>query len=177
MKSTGAVTSSDTSALAATGGVLPRGKVLFGLAAAHLNDIADTGNCSWTIENGKLVFTSNTGYQPGEAVVLNSQTGMVGIPEATTNGIEVSALLNPNIKIGTRVQIDNASINQTQINQQGFPTYTDLTFVANTSADGFYRALVVSHSGDSRGNDWYTKMTCLAIDASAAAGSSVLAYG
>lgn len=177
MKASGSVTDSDTTALQSTGGVLPRGKVLFGLASAHLNDVADTGNCSWTIENGKVTFISNTGYLPGEAVVLNSQTGMVGIPEATNNGIEVTALLNPNIKIGTRVQIDNASITQTQINSQGFPNYTDISFVANVTNDGFYRVLVVEHYGDTRENEYYSKMICLALDASAAPGSSVLAYG
>ena len=176
MQAAGGITSSNMDALQATGGVLPRGQVLFGLGVAQLDDVASTTNTSWFIENGVLTFVSNTGFLPSEAVVLTSQTGMVGIPEATINGIEVTALLNPNIKIGTQVQIDNASINQTQINQQGFPSFTDITFVANTTNDGFYKVLVVSHIGDSRGNEWYTKMICLAIDASAAPGSSVLSF-
>ena len=177
----GAITSSDTTALAGTGGVnlsATRAQVQFGWGVAQLNDVASTTNTSWFVENGVLKFVSNTGYLAGQAVVLNSQTGMVGIPEATNNGIEVSALLNPNIKIGTRVQIDNAAINQTQSNSNvGFPTFNDYTFIANVTNDGFYRVLVVAHSGDTRGNEWYTKMTCLALDASAAPGSSVLAYG
>jgi hypothetical protein len=179
MQKSGGITSSNMQALQAFGGIVPapRGQVLFGLASELLNDVASSTNTSWFIENGVLTFVSNTGYLPGTAVVLNSQTGMVGIPEATNNGIEVAALLNPNIKIGTQVQIDNASINQTQINSQGFPSYTDITFVANTTNDGFYKVLVVTHLGDSRGNEWYTKMACFALDASAAPGSSVLAYG
>lgn len=177
MQASGGITSSDLTALQGTGGVIPRGQVLFGLGVASLNDVASTTNTSWFIENGVLKFVSNTGFLPGTAVVLNSQTGMVGIPEATNNGVEVAALLNPNIKIGTRVQIDNAAINQTQINSQGFPSFTDISFVATTTNDGFYKVLVVTHLGDSRGNDWYTKMICLAIDSSAAPGSSVLAFG
>lgn len=113
-KASGGITGSDLTALQGTGGIIPRGQVLFGLAPALLNDVAKTTNTSWFVEDGVLKFVSNTGYLAGQAVVLNSQTGMVGIPEATNNGIEVAALLNPNIKIGTRVQIDNASINQTQ---------------------------------------------------------------
>jgi hypothetical protein len=182
MKATGAVTQSDTKALAAVGGVLtPRGTVQFGLAPGYLNDIAASTNTSWTIENGVLTFTSNTGYTPGQAVVLNSQTGMVGIPEQTNGGIEVTALLNPNIKCGTRVQINNSDINQTQINKQGYPTYSDSTLngagIATIANDGIYRVLVAEHEGDSRGNDWYTKMICLDLDASAAAASSVNWYG
>jgi hypothetical protein len=184
MKATGDVTAVDTTALSAsaTGGVLPRGQTQFGLAKGYLDDIAASTNTSWFIEDGKLNFVSDTGFLAGEAVVLNSQTGMIGIPEATINGIEVAALLNPNIKVGRRVQIDNASINQTQVNkgQIGiFPTTGDTqrSFFATTTNDGFYRAIVVSHSGDSRGSEWFTKMICLAIDASAAPGSSVLASG
>jgi hypothetical protein len=158
---------------------MPRGQVLFGLAPAYLNDVAAITNTSWFTENGALKFVSNTGFLAGQAVVVNSQTGMIDIPEATNNGIEIAALLNPNILIGTRVQIDNASINQTQNNApgEGFPTFNGATLFANVTNDGFYRVIVVSHLGDSRGNSWYTKMTCLALDASAAPGSFVLASG
>ena len=52
-----------------------------------------------------------------------------------------------------------------------------MTLFANVTNDGFYRVLVVSHIGDSRGTEWHTKMICLALDASAAPGSSVLAAG
>jgi hypothetical protein len=181
MQASGGITSSDLTALQGTGGIVPapRGQVLFGIASAQLNDVAATTNTSWFVEDGVLKFVSNTGYLPSQAVVLNSETGMVGIPEATINGIDVAALLNPNIKSGTRVQIDNAAINQTQLNSNvGFPSpFSPPTFIANTTNDGFYRVIVVTHLGDSRGNEWYTKMVCLALDASAAPGSSVLAFG
>jgi hypothetical protein len=68
-------------------------------------------------------------------------------------------------------------INQTQINQQGFPRYSDLNFVASTSSDGFYRVLVVEHHGDIRGADWTTSLTCLAVNQSSSQDSSVLPYG
>lgn len=45
---------------------------MFGIASAHLNDVAATTNTSWFIENGVLKFVSNTGFLPGEAIVLNS---------------------------------------------------------------------------------------------------------
>lgn len=52
-----------------------------------------------------------------------------------------------------------------------------IEFQKDFSMAGGYRVLVVSNLGDSRGAEWYTKMTCLALDASAAPGSSVLADG
>jgi hypothetical protein len=185
MKATGGVTSADITALeakstqaAVQAGVLsPRPIVQFGIAKGYLNDIADSAGCSWTIENGVLTFTSNTGYTPGQVVVLNSQTGMIGIPEQTNGGIEISALLNPNIKIGTRVQINNAELNQTQLNGQTFPTFNSLESFATLANDGIYRVVVVEHLGDSRGNEWYTNMICLDLDPSAAPAQSVLPSG
>lgn len=166
-----------------TGGTLPRGKVLFGMARDHLQDLADTAGCSWSVgPDGKVSFLELTqsGY-PGQAVVITAQTGMVGIPEATQQGIEVKCLLNPLIRIGTQVQLDNASINTTQnLQATGFPAYGDFAFFANTSDDGFYRALVVEHEGDTRGHggDWLTKITALSLDSSGAGGAgSVQSYG
>lgn len=160
-----------------TGGILPRGKVLFGLAREQMGPIADTSNSTWSVQGGKLVIVPYTGYLSGEIVVLNSGTGLIGVPEATESGIEAETLLNPRIKIGTRVKIDNALINQTQINQQGFPRFTDINFVANTSTDGVYRVLVAEHHGDMRGRDWGTDIVCLAVDSSSPQESSVQPYG
>jgi len=159
-----------------TGGTLPRGKVMFGLGREYLSDLTDSTGCSWSIgPDGKIVVLPYTGYLPDEAVVINAATGMIGIPEATQQGIEVSTLLNPNIKLGQRIQLDNASINTTTNRSAiGFPAYSDFQFFANTSNDGIYRALVVEHEGDSRGEgaDWKTKIIALALDQSTTPGAS-----
>lgn len=166
-----------------TGGTLPRGKVLFGLARDKLNDVANSTGMAWQIgPDGKINFHPLTGYLPGEAVVLNSQTGMIGIPEATNQGIEVNCLLNPLIKAGTLIKINNADLVQSQNvnNTVGFPAYADFQFFANQSNDGTYMAMVVEHEGDSRGHggDWVTKIVALAVDASGGnqGSGSVAAY-
>ena len=159
-----------------TGGTLPRGKVMFGLARDYLGQASDTAGCSWSIgPDGKVNIIPYDGYLPGEAAVITTETGMVGIPEATQQGIEVRCLLNPNIKTGTLIKLDNASINTTTNKSAiGFPAYSDFEFFANTSNDGTYRALVVEHEGDSRGEgaDWITKIISLAVDESALPGAS-----
>jgi hypothetical protein len=166
-----------------TGGTLPRGKVLFGLAEEHLGTVADTAGCVWSIgPDGKVNFHELTGYLPGEAVEINAQTGMVGVPVATTQGVEVNCLLNPLIKAGTQIKLNNADITTTTNAYQGsgFPAYSDFQFFANTSTDGTYMALVVEHEGDSRGHggDWLTKIVALAVDSSAQGGNGqVAAYG
>lgn len=159
-----------------TGGILPRGKVLFGLGRDHMTDLAGSADTSWSIDqNGVINMVPVSGYLPGDIVKINSATGMIGVPEATPDGIIVTCLLNPLIKLGTRIQLNNADINTTTVNQQGFPSYSDLTFFANTSADGIYRALVIEQEGAlPYDNPWYTQITCLALDSSASPGSSVV---
>lgn len=152
-----------------TGGILPRGKVLFGMARAVLRQETRSQGASWSINNGKVQVLPLDGYLPGEAVVLNAQTGMVGIPEQTIEGLKVKCLLNPKLVIGGLVQIDNASINQTvQRDPNAGPIpynqYAGLQLLADVTNDGLYRLFVVEHEGDTRGTNWYSELTCLAID-------------
>lgn len=160
------------------GGVLPRGKVMWGLPRAQLDILANTTNTSWNIQNGKINIKLVTGYLPGEAVILNSANGMIGIPEATNNGIEVTCLINPLLRVGGRVHIDNASINTVNVREQtGFPTTASIARFADVTNDGFYRIIVIEHRGDSWGNEWYSSLVCLSIDPSAAPNNSVKSDG
>lgn len=173
-----------------TGGVLPRGKVLWGMGRALMRCEAATRGATWSVQNGKVDVVSLTGYLPGEAVVLSALTGMVGIPEQTDQGIRVRCLLNPKLRIGGLVQIDNASINQTMqadLRASGFESRelpggaqlaydrnAGLQFLASVASDGFYRVYVVEYAGDTRGKEWYSDIICLAADKSS---GTVKAYG
>lgn len=159
----------------ATGGVMinPRGKVAYGMARSYMRDFANTFNARWSISNGVLYLIPLTGYLQGDIVKINSLTGMIGVPEATETGILVKVLINPLIKIGNSIQINNRDITKSQIRDQFFPGYKDATFIANTSRDGFYRVLVAEHSGDTRGEEWYTSLTCLNLDQSAPVNKAV----
>jgi len=159
---------------------LPRGKVMFGLARDYMRDLAATNNVRWSIQGGVLTLIPITGYLPGEAVPINSSTGMIGSPEATEQGVLIQCLLNPLIKVGTAVQLNNKDITATTIKNQLFPGYQDLSYVAkvdSTAPDALYRVIVIEHRGDTRDTEWYTKLTCLLIDQSAPANNSVAPYG
>lgn len=141
------------------GAPLPRGKVMYGMARKHMRDEASTCGCSWSFQDGKLQMVNHAGYLPGEAVVLTHETGLVGTPEQTNEGIKVRCLLNPKLRVGGRVKLDNKSIQQAK---------TELKLVAQRppklDSDGFYRILKVEFCGDTRGNDWYADMVCIGLD-------------
>lgn len=151
-----------------TGGIIPspRGKVAYGMTRDYMHDLARKNNCRWSIQGGVLTLIPNDSYLPGEAVVINSQTGMIGTPESTDNGITIRCYLNPLIQIGRLVQINEADISRTTFAigntqaQRGVP-YASQYFPATTSKAGYYRVLVAEHVGDVRSNEWYTELTCL----------------
>lgn len=138
---------------------LPRGKVMYGMARKYMRDSADTTDTTWSIQDGKMQMVPVKGYLPGEAVMLTHETGLVGTPEQTQDGISVRCLLNPRLRIGGRIKLNNASVKQAQ---------TDLKAAALRPAkldyDGIYRILKVEFNGDTRGNDWYANMVCIGID-------------
>lgn len=157
---------------------LPRGKVMFGLVRAYMRDIARTNDSRWSIQNGAITLVPLTGYLPGKAIVVNSNTGMIGVPEATENGIAVTVLLNPLIHIGHVIKINNRDITQTQVKEQIFPSYTSSpTFLPSVTDDGLYRVLVAEHTGDTRGQEWYTQITCLSVEPEQPIDQSVAAFG
>lgn len=162
------------------GGILPRGRVLFGMARLHMRELAQQNDCRWSIQNGVITLVPNSGYLPGTAVEINSSTGMLGSPEQTDNGIVVRCLLNPAIRIGQAVKINNRDIVQSRLRSNfGFPSYTSQYYPATVANDGLYRVIVVDHFGDTRGqgDDWYTELTCLDIDPSSPPASAVQANG
>lgn len=149
-----------------SGAIFVRGKVFMGMARDQLRSAARGIDATWSISEGVIQFIPLTDHLPGEAVVLNSKTGMIGIPELTPQGVNVRSLLNSSIRVGRLVKINNAEINQVIQRQGTIPTRFDsrkVPFIQpNTSADGTYRVLSVDHSGDTRGGEWYSDLVCLA---------------
>jgi len=146
---------------------LPRGKVMFGMARDEMRKIAANTSTSWSIQDGKLNMVPLSAYIPGEEPILTAQTGVIGLPEQTQNGIKLKTLLNPNLKIGQAVRLDNASIQRFRfglaVNQSGTNLITEQS--NKIQNDGKYYVMIAEHVGDTRGQEWYTDLTCLAIDA------------
>tara|TARA_R110000868_G_scaffold128723_7_gene337069 strand:+ start:2597 stop:3517 length:921 start_codon:yes stop_codon:yes gene_type:complete len=145
--------------------VLPRGKVLFGMARDYLRSSSASSSATWSIQDGKIQVVERTAVLPDQAVRLTSKSGLIGTPEQTEKGIAIRCLLNPQIKAAGRVQIDQSNVQEAAIpTAQKGSAVNDPPAIAS---DGLYRVLVVEYVGDNRGNDWYSDLTCLAMDDSA----------
>lgn len=149
-----------------SGNPLPRGKVFYGLARDVLRKTAGDCNATWSLQDGNLEFVLQTSYRPGDPIILTSATGLIGFPQQTQNGIIIRSLLNPSIKMGGRVQIDNASVQRYRFPLSVSAQAANL-LIPSLDADGMYKVLYTQHRGDTRGNDYYTEMTCIAVDKTA----------
>ena len=154
-----------------TGQYVPsaRGKTFLGMSRATARRTADTLNCRWSIQNGKIQVTDNQGYLNDQTVILNSETGLVGIPEQTDEGIRFKCLLNSKIRIGCWVKLKAVEINQTLWqNQEAAPlaynSFNNNQNIAPTSTDETYCVFACEHAGDTRGNVWYSNIVGLAMD-------------
>nr|WP_322080218.1 hypothetical protein [Burkholderia cenocepacia] len=148
---------------------LPRGKVLFGMARDHLETVARTTQTLWSIQDGQLQIVPETSYAPGDIPVINAKSGMVGLPEQTANGITVRMLLNPSIKIGRLIHLNNSSVQEFEygLSIQDQPNNGFYATQNKFNSDGYYYVMTNETWGDTRGNDWYTEVVCLAADATA----------
>jgi hypothetical protein len=154
----------------------PRGKVLHGMTRDYLSDFCDTNNCTWNIYQNQLQVVPKFAVRPGEAVVINSHTGQIGVPEQTENGVTVTCLLNPAITWGTRIKLNNDEIAKLAIKYDD-PTFPGMIspnvsyakqggWIPPINTDGDYVCLYVSHIGDTRGDEWYTRITALSANPS-----------
>jgi hypothetical protein len=154
---------------------LPRGKVMYGMSRDYLRQTARATDTTWSIQDGKLQIVPLTGVLPTQAVVINSKTGMIGAPEQTTEGVKVKALLNPLFAIGGKVQINEQDVQEAKI--ETAESGSTANSPAAISKDGIYRIISIEHTGDTRGTEWYSDLTCLDVDATAPENSQVKKNG
>lgn len=144
------------------GTVYPRGRVLYGMARDHMQDLSRTTNTSWNISGGQSVLVGAKEYLPGQAVVVNASTGMIGLPVQSQDGIAVRMLLNPRLKAHVQLKIDNAAI-QLARRDPAYGGDAAFSLIPTLDSDGFYRILAVDHVGDTRGRQWYSDVIAVGL--------------
>lgn len=146
---------------------MPRGKVLYGTSREYLDHIAQSANQEWGYDGNKVVMVDRNKPTDQLAFVLNTNTGMIGMPVLTSEGLRVTSLMNHRFKMGGQVQVDESSV-QTQtfdITPQGMPNNAFIDPKQALGADGFYNIVSVEHRGDTRAQDWYTDLVCVGVNA------------
>jgi hypothetical protein len=146
-----------------------RGKVYSGNARDILHDIAKNNDAHWSIQDGKLVMVPVDSVLPEEAIMVSSETGLLGQPEENDKGIAIKMLMDARIVPNGKLWLQSNDIKLKHINeQQGRSSKTRSSKTpVRTDPDGVYKVLTVTHKGDNRATDagsWSSDCRCIALD-------------
>lgn len=81
---------------------------LWGSLRNQAQQLADAAGISWTIDNGTLAIWPKGGKRNGQIPLLSPQTGMIGYPSYTEQGVLVRSIYNPSIGIGQQVKVQSS---------------------------------------------------------------------
>lgn len=129
-----------------------RPKTVFGKPKNYLRSIGKMAGSSPFTDDGVLRFF-DPNKPPEFTHEINVKTGMIGSPTQVDYGVDVKVLLNPQMRLGDFIKIDNRSVLQ-QENEIG-----KLQFLLEN--DGIYRIIGIEYVGDSRGQEWYSNLTTI----------------
>lgn len=111
----------------------PRGYVANGMVADVLNDLCKPRDLRWSIQNNALEIVPRGAHAGVDAVVLESDTGLIGIPSLNGKQGKFSALLNPQIAPNRLVRVSS---------------------LADKRVNGFYKIQTAHYIGDSHDAKW-----------------------
>lgn len=102
-----------------------------GSVKSELDKLSRTHQFYWSIQNGVIEVIAGNKPLP-RITVLNSSTGMIGYPIITDNGVEVKALINPEVRAGRMIKVES-------------------NFIDLNSDGGLYRVGSIEYNADNRG--------------------------
>lgn len=150
---------------------MPRGKPLYGMHRDEMDRLAVQTNATWQYVNNTIQMRPDNTHST-DIIVLNNKTGLIGMPQQTIDGgINLQCLINPSIVINSLVRLNNGSFYKTtpsvdDVNLDPAKAAKKPTGAMSSilSKDGDYKVINISYHGDTRGNEWYMDLVCVAKD-------------
>lgn len=155
----------------------PRGRALFGMVRDRMREHAATNSATWNVNDSAIQMVPVLSYMPGDAIDLTPKTGLIGIPSLTFQGVEAKMLLNPAVKISGIVNIDERRLQDVALSPSLNYGGADLLKRPEIDSSGSYRVLFLQHTGDTRGQEWYTDVICAAVDKTANMSTAAIGMG
>jgi hypothetical protein len=153
---------------ALSGNQYPRGAPFSGYARRFFDQIALSNNLhAWIGPEGVHIssltsekttpdliyappFTSSEGTSSNSGVTKYT---LIGTPQQTEQGVCFRTLLDPALSLGSLIALHNVLAKRLPLQ----PMQLQIPF----SKDGIYSVAGLRHTGDTRGNDWYTEVTAI----------------
>ena len=161
------ITSRDLDEVTLTQKKFPRGRTITGSAMKYFLEVASDNHLGISIWNGKLTMKSLTPNSdvpfqvfapvhtdaPQTTGGLTKQT-LIGTPQQTERGVIFRVLLDSTVDLWQLVKLASPTVRR-------IPIAPNPTTIPVVNTDGLYAVISIRHSGDSRGNDWYTECGCV----------------
>lgn len=77
-------------------------------ALAQVQVLAGAAGIDYTIDRGVLAIWTKNGARSGEVPLISAQAGMVGYPSFSSDGMLLTTLFNPLIRVGGIVHVDSS---------------------------------------------------------------------
>lgn len=120
---------------------------LFGYAFRELDELGRQHGFYWSIQNEKFQAVARDRHLGG-AVLLSSETGLIGCPEITDTGVKVKALLNPQIMPGKLIDVRSDFLDEESGRDKR----------ASDDGGGLFRVANVTFTGASRSSEYYVEV-------------------
>jgi hypothetical protein len=128
-----------------------------GTAIAQIQDICFAAGIGWSLQGGTLSIWPKLGSKDDTIIAIDANTGLVGYPMYSSQGVDVVSLFNPIIQVGRRMKVTSSVPN---LNPQA-----TLRFIGQKpnmekpSGDGTYHIFSVTHdlSSQTPGGPWFTR--------------------
>ncbi len=110
-----------------------------GAKLQQVNNLADAGSYNAYVDDDRLIVKNADAPLNSLAVILNKNTGMIGVPEVTEQGIKVKYLLDPQSRPGASLTIESE---------------------LNPAANGTFVIYKTTFDISNRDTAWYTTAEC-----------------
>lgn len=147
---------------------LIRGRVLFGSLDANMQQFSKDNDLAYTLSDDEIHMRIVDKYTIEPVQILSAKTGVIGMPQLTSEGLNITCLLNPKLKWGGRVQVDMTNMQTEAYDVAWGSAGLDQPFKnprLASGADGMFIICSATHNGDNRGSDWYTNLVCIGVGA------------
>lgn len=121
--------------------VFNKGFTARGPVSDTLDKILKPQGLEWSVQNGNLNIVPKTSYNGQQAIVVSSDTGMIGVPSLNEGFVKFSHLLNPKLIPGALINLKSE----------------------NTALNGFYRIRRSHFDADSHDNKWGLDCECISM--------------
>jgi hypothetical protein len=133
----------------------------YGAARTALHKVVQGTGLEWSVQNQQLQIVDKLGTTKRQAIVLASDSGLIGYPERTNAGAREKAEVKEkktNRKkrlVSAEQQTDGWRVRSLLLPQTN---PADLIKVESKFLTGFYRIQSLQHTGDTDAGDWITDL-------------------